>query len=77
VQALLADIPATFVIHDHCVLATEPIDCWHLVIGYDTDLLPCALRCAKLGCEHRLSFEAGACHRLVQQLPAKHRRQNG
>jgi hypothetical protein len=56
VQALLADIPATFVIHDHCVLATEPIDCWHgstmkpsqyLVIGYDTDVLPRSLRCAK------------------------------
>jgi hypothetical protein len=86
VQALLADIPATFVIHDHCVLATEPIDCWHgstmkpsqyLVIGYDTDVLPLSLRCAKLGCQHRLSFEAGACHRLVQQMPAKRRRQDG
>ncbi len=49
----------------------------YLVIGYDTDLPPRSLRCAKLGCEHRLSFGADACHRLVQQLPAKHRRQDG
>jgi hypothetical protein len=86
VQALLADIPAAFVVHDHCVLATEPIDHWHgstqkpsqyLVIGYDTGALPRSLRCAKLGCEHRLSLEAGACHRLVQQLPAKRRRRDG
>ena len=86
VQALLADMPAHFVVHDHCVLATEPIDCWHgstqkptqfIVIGYDADDLPPSLRCAKLGCEHRLSFDADACHRLVQQLPAKRRRREG
>ena len=86
VQALLADMPAHFVVHDHCVLSTEPIDRWHgstqkptqyIAIGYDAADLPASLRCAKLGCEHRLSFDADACHRLVQQLPAKRRRQDG
>ena len=86
VQALLADMPAELVIHDHCVLATEPIDCWHgstqkptqyIVIGYEHAALPVSLRCATLGCQHRLSFDAGSCHRIVQQLPGKRRRREG
>ena len=85
-QALLADIPATFIVHDHCVLACEPIDHWHgstnkptqyVAINYDPDKLPMSLRCAKLGCPHRLSLDADACHCLVQQLPAKRHRQDG
>jgi hypothetical protein len=85
-QALLTDFPATFIVHDHCVLACEPIDHWHgstqkptpyVVIGYDPDILPVSLRCAKLGCPHRLSLEPDACHCLVQQLPAKRHRQDG
>ena len=85
-QALLADIPATFIVHDHCTLACEPIDHWHgstqkptqyVVIGYDPHTLPGSLRCAKLGCPHRLSLDADAYHCLVQQLPAKRHRQDG
>ena len=85
-QALLADIPVTFVVHDHCVLACTPIDHWHgstqkptqfAIIGYDPDLLPVSLRCDQLGCPHRLSLEPDACHCLVQQLPAKRHRQAG
>ena len=85
-QALLADIPVTFVVHDHCVLACTPIDHWHgstqkptqyAIIGYDPDILPVSLRCDQLGCPHRLSLEPDACHCLVQQLPAKRHRQAG
>jgi hypothetical protein len=28
-QALMADIPVTFIVHDHCVLACTPIGHWH------------------------------------------------
>ena len=86
VQALLADVPAQLIVHDHCVLATEPIDCWHgstqkptqyIVIGYAPEALPASLRCATLGCRHRLSHDAGSHHRIVQQLPAKRRRREG
>ena len=85
-QQLLADIPATFVVHDHCTLACEPIDHWHgstqkptqyVVVGYDPHTLPGPLRCANLGCPHRLSLDAGAHHCLVQQLPAKRHRHDG
>ncbi len=85
-RALLADIPATFVVHDHCVLACTPIDHWHgstnkptqyAVFGYDPDALPESFRCAKLGCPHRLSLDADARRCLVQQQPAKRHRQEG
>jgi hypothetical protein len=85
-QALLADIPATFVVHDHCVLACTPIDHWHgstnkptqyAVFGYDTASLPESYRCARLGCPHRLSLDADARHCLVQQQPAKRHRLEG
>ena len=85
-QALLADIPATFVVHDHCVLACTPIDHWHgstnkptqyAVFGYNTAALPESYRCAKLGCPHRLSHDVDARHCLVQQQPAKRHRLEG
>jgi hypothetical protein len=86
-QALLADIPATFVVHDHCVLACTPIDHWHgstnkptqyAVIGYDTELpLPESYRCAKTRLPTPSLLDADACHCLVQQLPAKRHRQDG
>ena len=85
-QALLTDMPATFVVHDHCVLACTPIDHWHgstnkptqyAVFGYDPASLSVSFRCAKLGCPHRLSLDADARHCLVQQQPAKRHRQEG
>ena len=77
VHAFTAAVGARLVAVDHCVAAVTPADLalgspqkpsGHLVLGYPT--VP-DVRCAALGCAHRLPAPLGDRHAHVVQLPGR------